>query len=266
MKLDIPPDWKKSVAEILRKHPSGRIMILGETDRGKSTYCDFLRRELERSGKHVNLLDADIGQKDVGPPATITLALSGQEPSGFYFVGSVSPVGHFLPMIVGAARLAAQAPAPFLVINTTGFVHGPGKVLKSFKIEALRPDVIVAIEAARELETILSEHPHIPAIRIKPSPSVRLKSPAFRAEVRNSAFFRYFESASVHRFKKSDLVIQRQIDAELTNRLCGVADRSGECLGLGIVRKVLRGALEIETPVPKGRIRILQLGDLWLPK
>jgi len=50
--------------------------------------------------------------------------------------------------------------------------------------------------------------------------------------------------------------------------LCGVADGAGECLGLAIGSGIdfARRSLTLYTPVPKGRIRIVRFGDLYLDR
>ena len=54
-----------------------------------------------------------------------------------YFVGSTSPKGHMLPMVIGAMKLVEQARAAgadLIVVDTTGFIHGTqGQVLKIHK-------------------------------------------------------------------------------------------------------------------------------------
>src|SRR5512139_1849639 len=68
--LDIPAAWARSADTILRNRWR-TILVLGATDRGKSTYCAVLGARLSHARRRVALVDADVGQKDVGPPATI---------------------------------------------------------------------------------------------------------------------------------------------------------------------------------------------------
>jgi polynucleotide 5'-hydroxyl-kinase GRC3/NOL9 len=93
--IDIPASWRRSANAILTQRP-GKVLVMGGTDCGKSTYSDFLTACLSGAGVTVGFVDADIGQKDVGPPATITLArvepeggLARTRPTALYFVGSV---------------------------------------------------------------------------------------------------------------------------------------------------------------------------------
>jgi polynucleotide 5'-hydroxyl-kinase GRC3/NOL9 len=252
-----------------------RILVLGAIDRGKSTYCGFLGRTLSEAGFKVAFVDADVGQKDVGPPGTISLAyldnVTGLSRTyhltALYFVGAVSPIGHFLPIVVGTKRMVEIARADFVIVDTTGLITGSGRVLKIFQIDSVRPHVIIALEKGQELETLLKACRHYNIIRLRSSPHVTAKSPEARKAAREQAFRTYFQNAKEWRVPLKRLVIQRGSPSSLAeNLLCGLADRRGEGLGLAIVRTVdmHRGRVSLLTPVARQAVRVLQLGDLYL--
>jgi hypothetical protein len=99
-------------------------------------------------------LDADVGQKSVGPPGTVSLkvlrGIEDLEPEALgtadalSFVGSITPEGHLLPIVTGVSALHEQAKqlgADFIVVDTSGLVSGIyGQILKYHKVEMLRPD------------------------------------------------------------------------------------------------------------------------------
>ncbi|MFI5395380.1 MAG: Clp1/GlmU family protein [Candidatus Binatia bacterium] len=309
--LDIPQSWEHS-AEVIRTSRWRTILVLGGADRGKSTYCVFLARRLGTARHRVALVDADVGQKDIGPPTTITLgyftasrAQAPVRPSAYYFVGSTTPSGHLVPMVVGAKRMLDAAQADSVLVNTTGFIHGVGRVLKTHKIEALRPDVIVAIQAGDELESILRAHRNQHIIRIALSSLAVRKSADERRRNREEAFGRYFRQATQVSLPLAKVIFQRSLlltseaipDASsiYTERtpegviavsddrprtsvlkvlppgferhlLCGVADQHDEGLGLATIQRIdfKRGTICLITPVPRSRIAILQLGDMYV--
>jgi polynucleotide 5'-hydroxyl-kinase GRC3/NOL9 len=196
--IDIPEDWERSAALILQ-HRWRVILVLGAMDRGKSTYCRFVSRQLLVAGATVAFVDADVGQKDLGPPAALTLGYldaahpaAPLSPAAWYFVGATTPARHLLPVVLGTQRLVASARAAYVVINTTGFVHGVGRILKSYKIDAVRPDVIIALERGRELAALLTAYRHYRILRLPPSPRATEKSPQQRREARERAFGSYF--------------------------------------------------------------------------
>jgi polynucleotide 5'-hydroxyl-kinase GRC3/NOL9 len=272
--IDLPAAWTRSAMEIARRQWR-KILVIGAVDRGKSTYCRFLSQYLLAAGCRVAIVDADIGQKDVGPPAAITLGYPDQvqplitvRPAAWYFVGTVSPAGHLLPMVVGTRQLVDAAQAACVIINTTGLVHGVGRVLKSYTIEAVQPHVIVAIEQDTELQPILKAYRNYRVLRLPPSARAVVKTPEQRRIAREQAFQRYFQTATEIVLPVSRLLFQRRLvprDDE-AHVLCGVADRRNHGLGLAIIsgRQAQQGTLSLITPVPAAPIQVVQYGDLYL--
>ena len=213
--IDIPPSWDRSIARIV-KYRWRKVLVVGATDRGKSTYCRVLAHRLGAAGFQVAFVDADIGQKDIGPPATISLAYPEAEAdlaqarlAGLYFVGAVNPTGHLLPITVGTRRLVDAAKAPFVIIDTTGLIRGNGRILTAYQIESLQPEVIVAIERGRELEAIIRPYRYYNFIRLRPSPQVMSKSRDQRRAAREQAFRAYFQDARAVVLDLKGLVMQR---------------------------------------------------------
>lgn len=283
-----------------------RVLVLGAAGIGKSTFCRLLAGELTAAGPRVAVVDTDIGQKDVGPPATITLGycdavtdFTAMAPEAFYFVGSTSPAGRLLPMVVGAQRLVAAADAPFVIIDTTGFIHGTGRVLKGYKIEAVRPDLIVAIARKAELDGILRPYRTFPTVRLRPSRRAWSKDSWQRYLARKRAFAAYFAGARRVEIALAEVAIQRsplfsgepiQLDGAtyaerseegivavasgpLTgpgivqtlppqfakNLLCGVADADNEGLGLAIVQGIDFARKAVSLTTPVAAERIRAL-------
>jgi polynucleotide 5'-hydroxyl-kinase GRC3/NOL9 len=84
-------------------------------------------------------------------------------------------------------------------------------VLKGYKIEALRPDLIVAIERRGELEAILRSHRTYRMIRIRPSRKARLRERWERDEARVKAFAAYFRDARRMELALDQLTVQRSL-------------------------------------------------------
>jgi polynucleotide 5'-hydroxyl-kinase GRC3/NOL9 len=215
-RLHIPQAWREAAATILQERLRV-ILLLGCSDAGKSSCARFLARELARAGEQVAFVDADIGQKSIGPPATVTLAhVTGGEswaiaPEAFYFVGSPDPVGRMLPLVVGTSRLVSATNAAFVVADTTGYVEGAGRVLKGYKIDAVRPDVIIAIERRQEIEPILRSHATYRAIRLRPSRKARPRDRLERDLAREKAFAAYFKEARRFEVGFDRVVFQRSL-------------------------------------------------------
>jgi polynucleotide 5'-hydroxyl-kinase GRC3/NOL9 len=217
MMIDIPEPWAWSVDQVWSRR-CRHILVLGDTDRGKSTYCRYLCEQLLERGSHetVAYVDADVGQKDIGPPAAITLGYPQRgmpwtqiEPAAWHFVGNVTPVGQLLPTVLGTQRLVDAAQAHWTVINTSGFVRGVGRILQTHLIEAIRPDVIIALVQGRELSALLKPYRYHRTLRLPPSPHASTKTPPERQANRERAFRRYFDHAQQLELTLKELVLQR---------------------------------------------------------
>lgn len=304
---DIPASWESALAA-LAGEPGRRILVVGAADRGKSTFCRLLLQRLRATGRCPALVDADIGQKDLGPPACVTMGRTdeaGLAPTAtaFYFVGAVSPGGHFLPCVVGTRRLTEATGEGVAVINTPGTVHGPGRILQQFQAESLRPDAVVVLERDNEAAGLLAGFTGPRVLRLPASPRARSRSPARRRRNRERAFRAYFAGAEQHTWDLGRIGFQRcllfsgrplprgsHLHAEETGEgrlvvggpeasgvvrlppgferdlLCGVVDIRGDCRGLARLLGIdfRTRRVTVSTPVPPEEAAALQLGALYL--
>lgn len=310
-KLHVPPEWQAAASEIFERGLR-TILVIGGSAVGKSSFCRYLTETLLAQAAEVAFVDADIGQSNIGPPAAVTLGypeapvdFSTVTPAAHYFVGSTGPVGRFLPLVIGTASLAREARAAFVVIDTTGLVHDSGRVLKNYKIEAVRPDAIVSLERRNELAPIRMANRHVPIFKIEPSRKAHGKDDYEKIEVRRRAYARHFSRAAPLQLSTETLIFQRTllfagkpididgaVQAERSsegilivgapaappadskvlplgferNLLCGIADATGRCLGLGIIERIDFAARTIAliTAVEHDRVRIVQFGDVYV--
>ena len=163
----IPKEWN-GLANLMMNGGRKVAMILGDTDTGKSSLVLYTANRLCSAGYKIAVVDADVGQSDVGPPGVIGLCLVESPTISLmdvplltgYFVGDKNPSGHFLSMVLGTKRMvdeALKSEAEVILIDTTGMVHGgPARALKEKKIEAVSPDIIVALQRGREIEHLLT--------------------------------------------------------------------------------------------------------------
>ena len=225
----VNPDWRKLASQVV--NPQQIVLVIGATDAGKSTFCRFLADFALAKGFKVACVDADVGQSQIGPPTTIgvksfvprieTQLPSAQEPileSGqnrgekdivldgtadrLYFVGDVSPKGHFLETLTGIRLMvdsAREADADFITVDTTGYVHDRSAViLKQHKIELIRPNHLVCIGRSTEFKQITacySQQTWLNIHYLLPHRSVRLKSGHLRSRYRKDRFDRYFSES-----------------------------------------------------------------------
>jgi len=192
------------------------VMALGASDTGKSTFCLDLVRAGVDAGLLCAIVDADVGQSDVGPPCTIGMAIIDSKPESLTdlkprrmsFVGSTAPPGHFLECANGTRRMveaAKELGARLIVVNTTGMVEGyAARKLKTHKIDLVRPDYLVGIQKGFEIDPLLipfARMRSLKIIRIKTSAQVRSKSQEYRKARRKLQFASEFSDALGHIIK-----------------------------------------------------------------
>jgi polynucleotide 5'-hydroxyl-kinase GRC3/NOL9 len=268
--------WDDAVGRIVMERWR-MVLVLGAVDVGKSHFCRLLADTLLQTGRRVALLDTDLGQKIVGPPATITLGYpdlsvpGGRTPLALlHFVGSTNAAGHFLPVVAGTAALAGAAGADFVVVDTDGMVTPVGLFLKSNMIDAVRPDALIAIERGEELAQLWRATP-IAVLRLAPSEAAKPKSKTARAAARRRTFAAYFREATTVDMPIEALAIQHLALAArnwdlVPGRLCGTVDAAGWGSGLAIIAAVHRQShrIELVTPVAPANIRMLRPGSIRL--
>ncbi len=217
--MDISQEWKNAIEAIVAD--PGITLVIGDTDTGKTTFVLELINTAVRAGVATAIVDADIGQGEVGPPSVVSMALIDHplealrevSPRRMYFVGSTSPFGHMLPLAVGAKKMTDEAlarGAKLVVVDTTGLVQGTsGRRLKQHKIELISPRHVVGISKRREIEHITSGIRRVESInlhQLKTSPESKPKAREFRAARRQRRFFDYFRDAERHIIRLDDIV------------------------------------------------------------
>ncbi len=268
---DVPPDWA-AAAERIVAGGVHRVLLLGAPDAGKSTFCRVLLRQATRSGREVRLLDADPGQKLVGPPACVTLGRG--EPltfSALAFTGALDPLRGWRRLVAGTGRLAAEAAgADLLVANTSGLLTGAGRRLKAAKIAAVRPELLVALGEGADLEAALADHHGaIQALRLPRSPVPRRKGAGERRALRREAFRNYFAPAPVWALDVRGLRLEGEPGGEAlpgAGRLVALADAAGRDLALGIALggEGLPDLVPLRAPRPEAPVAGLRWGPLRL--
>jgi len=189
----------------------GTVLVVGGADTGKSTFVARLASACRREGHRTAVVDCDVGQSDVGPPATVGLgfvsapveALSQVPPAELYFVGTNSPAGAWVELAVGSGAMVAAArrrEAGAIIVDTCGLAQGvAGRRLKLAKAEVAHPDWIVCLQRRGELEPLarlLSRRTAAEVLRLAADPGVRSRSAEERRDTRRQRFARYFRDAA----------------------------------------------------------------------
>jgi polynucleotide 5'-hydroxyl-kinase GRC3/NOL9 len=259
------------------------VMLVGGLDTGKSTMGRALAAAALEAGRRVAYLDADVGQKMVGPPSTVGLRLIGDRsalrreslavPDAMYFVGATSPQGQLLPLVVGAGLLLERAQADgadIVIVDTGGLVSGVyGQLLKYHKIERLKPDAVVGLQRGEELDPLMGIVQRFFPTEVLTLPvhsEVRPTSVDERAHNREVAFRRYF-AEPLQRWRVKPTVFMPALPAlfdptKLHRVLVGLSDGSGGHSGLGYLEYTGEDqALRLVSPVDDAP-KALKLGSI----
>ena len=139
------------------KKTTTTVMLIGDTDTGKSTLAIYLANMAISRGLVPIVIDGDIGQGDLAPPTAIGAAVLSKQVVDlrdvstnnnlFEFLGSISPIG-FEGLIARKLRSILDRTSPLAnvcIVNTDGYVRNDGLQYKAMIAEELHPDVIICL-------------------------------------------------------------------------------------------------------------------------
>jgi len=276
------PDWADKIAQQLLSRGSvkaGLCLILGAADTGKTTLAAALAKNAALN-QQVGIVDADIGQSHIGPPATVGWVLAdsrkdfSQLPvNGISFVGDVTPVGHLLQLtaaIIQCVRHASEA-AKLIIVDTPGFIHGPAAAALWWTVQQiLKSGSILAVQRNNELSGILVGFESIGTKLelISSPPDMPLKSRQNRQSYRQSIFAKYFRGSDVYNISLTEVAVQRDrtfASDNLVRRLLALRDRNGTDLAIGVITDWRQNDNIVVVRAPKldiKQVRCLVIGDV----
>ena len=259
------------------------VVLFGGIDSGKTTTATAMVRAALAAGKHPAYLDADPGQKSIGPPTTIGLKMIGSDEDlrpeqlcisdALAFVGATTPQGNLLPLVTGVSRLqqlAFDRGADFVVVDTSGLVSGVyGQMLNYHTVEMVRPELVAGLQRGEELEPLLGivrRFFDTPVASLPVHPDVQPLSVEQRAANREAAMARYFVEP-LQRWRVKPTVFMPALPAffdlvELERLVVGLADGTGGYLGIGYLEhNGEEGILRLISPVADAP-KALRLGSV----
>ncbi len=212
----IPASWEKACNTTLAFDKRLVIvMVMGEVDSGKTSFCTYLANKALREKRRVAIVDADVGQSDIGPPSTIgfcRLTLPIRDPfllkaENAYFIGTTTPSGALNKVIDKLAKMKDESlrkAVDFLVINTDGWVLGEEAVQYKLRlIERIAPSVVVGIQQQNELTPILSALKGIKVISMESPSAIKKRDREKRKSLRELSYKKYLKGAKLQSFPLS---------------------------------------------------------------
>jgi polynucleotide 5'-hydroxyl-kinase GRC3/NOL9 len=289
MEITGPKEWH-ALLDVLEKD-RGMAILLGATDTGKSTLAKFLIFNLCKGGLKVALVDADIGQSFLGPPTTIGFSVFKSDPNWelvlsppeIFFVGSVTPEGHFPIHLKGVKRMvdkALSSVADVIIVDTTGFILGEaGKELKRRKIDLLSPKFHIALQKDSEIEPLLKLYQgnsQYKILRLPLSDQVKARTMEERRVYRTNKFQEYFKHAVIQELAIKNFQIEGEVldpngdilpldwALRISGLLIGLKDDNDETLALGVTRNYFeeKKILRFSTPLREmEKVKTIQLSS-----
>ncbi|MGC9050488.1 Clp1/GlmU family protein [Pyrobaculum sp.] len=259
---EIIDEWEAGISTV---DPSGVIIVVGMIDVGKSTMTAMLGNKALARGYRVAVVDADVGQNDLGPPTTISLARLTRyvthlrqlvaEKSIFLQATSLERIWpRAVEQIARAVEYARRVwRADSVILNTDGWVlDEEAVVFKRQLIEKIKPSLIVAIQVEKELAPILNGYSNV--LILPPPPHARSRSREDRKIHREMGYGRYIFppveiAVSLDKIPICNLPIFKGI--EMGEELRKILSRA---LGLGVEKAYQVG----------NRVYAIVEGDTWV--
>ncbi len=274
----VPIAWNEA-AHVLKRQ-RGVCVIIGDVDSGKSSLCTFLANKcLEETGK-IGIVDADVGQADIGPPTTINSSIVQTPIIGLhkaiagtsFFIGDTSP--SFVPdkLVTLATRLkkSITRTADILLVNTDGWL-GEFNALrhKQLLLEELQPDLVIGLSRSNETIEPLLERVKSASLKLPSSSFARNRTKEERKKAREAGYRRFLQGS--HKLGISQETRVRMFDQlEQTvfpeNRrfrgfVAGLLDQNEELLSIGRINHVENGKVVVETRTDETPA-ILEIGNI----
>jgi len=205
------------------------IAVLGPVESGKTSYAALLANRAISRGVAPSVIDADIGQADIGPPGFVSLSYPGSwitwlrelEPVVMKFVGSIEP-GPVMGKLISSVKILVEKSRKdglgITIIDTDGWVQGLQAVeAKIDMLDSVGVDMAVVL-GDEILYNVLRKALEAPVYYL-PSPEVKI--------VRGVGERRLLRKENYRRFLEG---FEREIDLEKVTV-------KGSCLFNGIFRE-----------------------------
>jgi polynucleotide 5'-hydroxyl-kinase GRC3/NOL9 len=208
----VPPSWENAAKEVLSLKKPVTVMVIGGVDSGKTSFCTYLANEALRKRWKTGVIDADLGQSDVGPPSTIGFNFVSEPVKDLFevnaenahFVGLTSPSGAVNKVIEGLTELknrVIKTDVDFLIVNTDGWVDGEDATKYKIQLtKTVSPSVVVGIRQEDELTPILTALKEAKVLSIDSPQLVQRRNREKRKVLRELSYKKYLKQAKVHPF------------------------------------------------------------------
>jgi polynucleotide 5'-hydroxyl-kinase GRC3/NOL9 len=208
----VPVSWEDAAKQILSLKAPATVMVVGGMDSGKTSFCTFLVNEAVMNKSKTCVVDADLGQSDVGPPSTVGFTYVTEPVKDLFdinaqdavFVGSTSPSGAISRLIEGLSQLKnrlTEEGVELLVINTDGWVEGEEAAAYKVQLtENVEPTAVVGMQRENELTPILDALHGVKVFAVDSPQMIQPRSREKRKLLRELSYKKYMKGAKMQSF------------------------------------------------------------------
>lgn len=219
----VPFSWDDAAKQLLSLDKPVTVLVMGGLDSGKTSFCTFLVNAAIKQKLKTGIVDADLGQSDVGPPSTVGFSFVTEPVNDLFeidvqcafFVGSTSPSGAISKVIDGLTCLKARVMASgvdFLVINTDGWIEG--EEASAYKVRLAKTvgcSAVVGMKQENELKPILDS---LDAAKVMVLDSPQLIQPRNREKrklLRELSYKKYLKGAKMQSLSLSWIKVEDSV-------------------------------------------------------
>jgi len=208
----IPSSWGTVSEELTPARKPLTVMVIGDVDSGKSSFCTYLANKALEKKSRVAIIDADLGQSDLGPPSTISFSrvlvpvkdLFEVEAESAYFIGLTSPSGvteEVIEKLSSLKSIASKYDVDVLIVNTDGWVEGEEAAAYKIRlIETIAPDVVVGMQNENELSPILGSVKERKVFSVNLPSVIRERNREKRKILRELSYKKYLRDSKIQSF------------------------------------------------------------------
>ena len=209
---NVSSSWTNAAKELLSLAKPITVLVVGDADSGKTSFCTFLVNAAVKENLKTCIIDADLGQSDVGPPSTMGFNYITEPVKDLFeihskeafFVGSTSPSGAISKVIEGLLYLKAMVMdngVDFLVINTDGWIEGEEVSSQKVRLaEEVVSSAVVGMQKENELTPILDALDGVKVITIDSPQLIQPRNRAKRKLLRELSYKKYLKGAKIQSF------------------------------------------------------------------
>lgn len=215
---EVVDEWDSKLPKDIK---GGLIVILGGMDSGKTTVTTMLANKASLMNMKVGVIDADPGQNDIGPPASISCSillgsrithLSQLSPIRQVFLGYTSLEGNWQRAVEAIRKLVDYLrnaeKADVILVNTDGWVDGEEAVkYKLTLVKALEPTHVIVMRKGGEVDEIIKGASGLNVIVLNAPPILRVRNRSDRKVHRDMGYGRYLSPSRDVTFNMSEVPI-----------------------------------------------------------